>query len=127
MPPDVLDLAPRQYSDTIQHAAECCVAQQKIQAIKALRGATNLGLKEAKDIIDQVYGSGDSSWIEQGIRRRLDDRGVPYAQGNPSQDYWERMSECLWTMADDLARAEDERADSVRWLAQEFDEIWGVS
>lgn len=53
---------------------------KKIQAIKGLRGATGLGLKEAKDIIDEV-GAGTPMQVVLPFdhdRRQLDEYGVVY-------------------------------------------------
>lgn len=99
---------------------------RKIQAIKDLRMATNLGLKDAKDVIDSMwqYHPWSEHEIELGLRSRLQEIGA--IPPDPS-DPFEAASEVLWRLTSVLTEMSDERADAVRFLVQELDEIWGVA
>jgi hypothetical protein len=101
---------------------------QKIQAIKAIRSIRMLGLslKEAKDVIDHVWQIADKSNIENiktKIILTLADRGLTVSL--PSD--WETTSGMLWRLYETLLRTGDKRAQDIKWLAGELDEVWGVA
>ena len=52
---------------------------KKIQVIKAVREVTSLGLKEAKDLVDNVPGTvkeGASKQEAEAIKKKLEDQGA---------------------------------------------------
>lgn len=98
---------------------------QKIVAIKALREATELGLKEAKDIIDAAWNDRNAPNAGLIVASLVEQRGRRIHPGSPD-DPFEATSEMLWRLSDLLVETSDERAESVKFLAQELDEIWGV-
>lgn len=64
-----LSLAGR--TDVLREAEECIRAGKKINAIKAIRaGGVNLGLKEAKQLVEAFMGSGQ--WDAELVRQLRD-------------------------------------------------------
>jgi hypothetical protein len=69
--------------------------EKKILAIKGIRAATGLGLKEAKDVADRVgVGTEQTIDVYDGGREVLDESGVTYrASGVPLGEFITALSE----------------------------------
>lgn len=114
---------------TIQGVIDEMRGGRKIQAIKCLRTFSGLGLKESKDVCDLVQprlfdrDSELTLFIEAEILSR---HGTMPADHVHEPD-WEAASETMWRLATALKDKPDDRFVIIESLAQEFDEIWGVT
>jgi len=105
------------------------VTDKKIQAIKALRAVSNLGLRESKEIVDgpypkQMYHSASAAHVNNVFQMLVDESGSEHMEFHVVQPEWndDRPDDPTIQLALFLARDIPIKPDEIRKIAEILNE-----